>query len=147
MNSQREIKFRAWDTTFKKMHNVGAITFNANGKFDNELVVDNEDWVQIPSYILMQFTGLRDKNGNEIYEGDILRHAYPAGQTCYQILFGEWDNGDSYEDNERGIGWYLQVISSDLIDRKGSITGLLGYPDYKDLEIIGNIYENPELIK
>jgi len=64
----REIKFRAWDKDLHKMYNK---------------------WTVIPdddrSHILMQYTGLKDKNGKEIYEGDIVKH---KNGKNYEVKFG-----------------------------------------------------------
>ena len=75
------------------------------------------------SYILMQFTGLTDKNGKEIYEGDIVRTTgWPDGDPVYWV-----------------DGRFCVGQPSNLADFLGSIA--------EGCEIIGNIYENPELLK
>ena len=74
-------------------------------------VLENED------YILMQFTGLTDRNGKEIYEGDVVRHYY---QDTSELLFIEWE--------KQRAGF---ILSGDEIM----------------YEVIGNIYSNPELLE
>jgi len=127
----REIKFRAWDKGQNRMLDVfsmslidGAITFkrpaSKNDSFNILVLPDNID--------LMQYTGLKDKNGKEIYEGDIIQDtdSHEIGQVywdndslCWQALF---DDNDSWG----------------FVSQKG-----------KDnhCEVIGNIYENPELLE
>lgn len=76
-------------------------------------------------YVWLQYTGLKDKHGKEIYEGDILQ--LPSryyGDTYYEKSIGviEWDYDSWYVKNQ-------------------------GDAQYSDMEIIGNIYENPELLQ
>jgi uncharacterized phage protein (TIGR01671 family) len=133
----RIIEFRAWDKQTGKMH------YLANQPY-NEEIVDDELIVQIcctgavgytknkyiGSNCLMQFTGLLDKNGKKIYEGDIVRFwANPKDYAGYKghnyIAAVEWDQA------------FLQFIFSD-----GH-----GLKDFEFLEVIGNIFENPELLE
>lgn len=122
---KREIKFRAWDKLNSKMLEVSTIDFrtmnvsysyHSNGH-RNESIVDP---------ILMQFTGLKDKNGKEIYDGDILE----SKGTRVKII---WSNKDF-----QGIGFW--AIKADG-DNEVNIHHFVTYG-----EVIGNIYENPDLI-
>lgn len=140
----REIKFRAWDKTARKMRQVIEIVFNA-GMYcepnDNTVkliwvkghdVIDNKDIAlereHKNEYILMQYTGLKDKNGIEIYEGDIVRIDCPTMKMTGEIKYSEMSAMfyiyDEIEDIEETL-WYQE----------------------KEYKVIGNIYANPELLK
>ena len=89
------------------------------------------------NFILMQYTGLKDKNGKEIYEGDIVKGFYGFGH-------GEWwMTASVFYDF---VGFRLKVIDgderqvnyADFIEKDGTI--------FEQKEIIGNIYENPDLL-
>lgn len=113
----REIKFRAWNPDRKKIEDEFDITSNGN-PFKINMV---ETFEEKDSWILQQYTGLKDRNGKEIYEGDILD--YSGKPWVVQTS----DNGAWILDYANGSGQcYLHPICSHL-------------------EIIGNIYENPEL--
>jgi len=108
----RTIKFRAWNKEIKRMVNKLNLNF------------EQDDF-----HVLMQFTGLHDKNGKEIYEGDILN---------------TWDEEDS-DENE-----YKEIKFKDgqwWWGNDGGNSCPLYDIDTTRFEVIGNIYENPELIK
>lgn len=113
----REIKFRAWAITAKTMHPVWM-------KLDDEM----------GKYILMQFTGLKDKNGKEIYEGDICR-VFPINE------FGSHEPKTgvmNWQAKWAGFGIDAEVSAPYEIDQC--------VPPDMPIEVIGNIYENPELL-
>ena len=138
---KREIKFRAWHKAEKLMCPVNIITFG-EGAFlvgvekQSDFIAANL-LVHAPTegrfckndeFELLQFTGLKDKKGVEIYEGDIVTY------------------------NSRGLDFKGYVVSNNWefyyepIDKFSKDYDHMSYPPGVDIEIIGNIYENPELL-
>ena len=108
----REIKFRAWNKHFKGMEYP-----NENGhNFPHKYSVENNGVMLNVGFFWMQYTGLKDKNGKEIWESDILECTF-SHKPLRAVM--EWDS-DKY-------GW--KTIAP--IDK---------------WEVIGNIHENPELL-
>ena len=145
-----KVKFRAWNKIDKFM--FYPITLDLNNNQDGEFYVgrvwyqrsqvsDDGYWLDLSEIELMQFTGLLDKNGKEIYEGDIL--GYPNKKIKKIVKLGDYCfNGGEY--TERGIGFYLEKYENGRKESQES--GIYGYPSIDD-EIIGNIYETPNLLK
>ena len=143
----REIKFRAWHKTEKVMCPIETLTNRGafclgvkkgedNINIDLRIIIpapDNGRFCEFDDIELMQFTGLKDKNGKEIYEGDIL--------GCY--FSAPWDNE-------------IPVYEKGVVTKDDPFLGCFCYKSPIDntcflyelhqLEVVGNIYENPELI-
>ena len=121
----REIKFRAWDKKEKRMYEWPFIIHF----FDEEIRVHKEGYgytrIPMDDIELLQFTGLKDRNGKEIYEGDIRCGKYyfdTEDQTRFQVM--KWDKKSTC------FYWDGPEI-----------------PRFIGVEVIGNIHENPELLQ
>lgn len=127
----REIKFRAWDKNCNAMREVRAIEWDGHGGVDVDYSCDKMSNFAGGPDTLMQFTGLKDKNGKEIYEHDIviISTKYPKKKVA-QIIGRDWETG----------GWCFTYDTGEAM--RDITRGEKGV-----LEVIGNIYENPELLK
>lgn len=125
----REIKFRVWDIELHMwINNIGM------GK-DNTLYKGTEK-----RFSVMQYIGLKDKNGNEIYEGDILCN------DKYQTW--EWRGVVKFSHGVFGAEWLFNVKSQSMVGSCGQKHNLRKLDDdiIERQIVIGNIYENPELL-
>ncbi len=140
----RLLKFRAWITRyddpymlilkpFKNWYDVedGFLLGFANGSYagigSHECYEEDTEDVD---FQIMEFTGILDKNSKEIYEGDIVKNTNPESEA-----FGELAEVGYHQ----GIGGFTVVFES---IGQYKMLGL-----YENLEVVGNIYENPKLLK
>lgn len=121
----REIKFKAWDKQSKKF--VGIRKNDYFSIRNDGFIGINNNSVENPqeNYLLCQYTGLKDKNDKEIYEGDIIKEEFNHGICNCEIVY---DNA----------GFFIENIKEEIKDNL--------HWHANGLEVIGNIYENPELL-
>ena len=131
----REIKFRAWIYK-ERMVNVDMIDFTGvmpNGSGSPKLYIDGDVNPWFSDAILMQFAGLKDKNGKEIYEGDILGFSDKRKRKKENLEIIKWEDSsieDDWGNSNPYSGFTLPTNMSD-----------------NDWEVIGNIYENKDLLQ
>jgi len=131
----REILFRAWDKNHKTIVQIGDKVLFQKRKITAGDILNHFEDIEI-----MQYTGLKDKNCKRIFEGDIVNHTDIEGGTSKVVY-------DKYS-----ASFYLLSFSTRKIKRKKPI--LINFSSCVDfmsgqlnLEVIGNIHENPELLK
>ena len=117
----REIKYRVWNTISKTMKPFSEI--KGCGVFAIADGLNSDDFIILPlkNSILNQYTGLKDKNDVEIYEGDIMMAPYMKKKPC--------------------VVEYSKTLAKFTMSGKFNFTAI-----DSNLEVIGNIYENPELL-
>lgn len=141
----RDIKFRAWDGK-KMLHNVGFHPFIIQALWrdpDNQMKEGDEGAYlispQFTQYHLMQFTGLHDKNGKEIYEGDVIvekRYPYFDNGTPNYVATVEWCFA--------GFHTVLHCVNK---NKRGISDGINEPLEEGEIfEVIGNVFQNPELL-
>lgn len=113
----REIKFRAWDKLNKEMFNVESINFQ-----ESRVYKDTVSYRKFNDIELMEYTGLKDMRGKGIYERDILFESF--GEEYFKVVFEDGSFTVETEEYSLSLSEYAHIC-----------------------EVVGNIYENPELIK
>ena len=153
----RELKFKTWDTERKRFVGDGEIIFKDYGETSIYVCPNSQEYIgdkchhgesQGSRFIVVQFTGLKDKNGKEIYESDIVR-----------FLYTDWSSKS--DSDHRTLEQYLidishvgQVVFNDnswevkkhSIKYNDFVFSSINHGKYGFIEVIGNIYENPELL-
>ncbi|WP_373786679.1 YopX family protein [Jeotgalibaca porci] len=129
----RDIKFRAWDEESKRMFQVQALQFYGENNtvdacwtngvdFDGKSTLGEPELNNLHNLVLMQYTGMKDINGVEIYEGDILQSEH---YFKYKVVF-------------KGDCWRCESLKNSRFKNR-----FIG----RDLTVIGNIYQNKDLLE
>lgn len=129
-------KFRAWHKTWEEMGKVKRIRFDDDANVTTVLFIGKDLGVnaKIDEFEIMQSTGLKDKNGKEIFEGDIIRYNIDVVDIKRHPTLGFYTVLDGRE------GFFGDGMSIDDFEEDAKEFS-------KTAEIIGNIYENPELLE
>lgn len=125
----REIKFRAWEKTSELM--VYDVQNVSRKRIIGESACESfQEVIDSWEYETMQYTGLKDKNETEIYEGDIVEYLDGEFSFIAEVSWSDWI-------------WYLEGITP----KESFMFDDVADNETADVEIIGNIYENPELLE
>ena len=133
----RELKFRAWDTE-RKTYDHEELLLAPNG----DILASRWQELCEPEsvYIVEQYTGLKDQNGKEIYEGDIVRYV-SEGEDIYLAVIKRKDEDKEQSYWLTGFAYepFATVDEEELTEEE--------YESLGGMEIIGNIHENQELLE
>jgi len=141
----RSIKFRAWDKKSKKMRIIDSIAFHGLGHFDIPTldiklinlwgydIIEDKYFIirrDPEQFKLLQYTGLKDKNGKEIYEGDVVKYLDGEFSFIAKVAWSDWM-------------WYLEGINP----KESFMFDDVADNETADIEIIGNRFEHPHLLE
>ena len=123
-------KFRAWTEEGKAMY-YDAYPFKGDTLL---LSYDGFAFDEVPAsdFILMQSTGSLDKNGNEIFEGDVVKYEAGGDTFTEEVAYDKNFAGFGFKDADDGIIFTFGELTQEI--------------DLTSFEVVGNIYQNPELL-
>ena len=151
------IKFRAWHNELGRMMSISDMWFNVDSLGEiglNDAVMNDYITVSPDEIELMQSTGLKDKNGKEIFEGDVLKFNDEWAEYCYEGYVDGSVEDINFVEVVRGEACFefgkTKYPESSLFirmeDEHLTFAELIKSKDF-EFEILGNIYENPELLE
>lgn len=139
------------DNTFFPMVLIGRLVMSRE-EYMGLLCLDGYELYEVDPETVCQYTGLKDKNGKQIFEGSILRnHLNPVDLSL--VCFGEFGviDVETEEVVDKVVGWYTKVIPTDELSKCKPFCYDMPLTDYYiercEAEVIGNIHDYPDLLK
>lgn len=151
----RELKFRLWNIEDKVWDNPALLeVFNDDGTlepYEYSVKAGELNPLYIPkeNYVIQQYTGLKDKNGQEIYDGDVIKvdtfDSNDKKSTITEsVVWGEYGD-DEYVDKLEC--WMMGGYPLSSVAKSWGVRYNASETESGSLEVVGNIFENPEMIK
>src|SRR5699024_6670241 len=132
----REFKFRAWDKESERMFNIARFDFADHTVYSHLFACEG---YLAENLEIMQYTGLKDKNSTEIYEGDVVQY------LKHKRIYHDYENESAY------VEYNESKCRFELNKGKGNNETFCSFSkfgtDDEEVEVIGNIYEHPHLLK
>ena len=139
-----DIKLRAWDKKDRVIRDVVGMSFYHDSVSVN---IEYGKYLQDDArrFELTQYTGLKDKNGVDIYEGDIVTNEWM--REIYQVIFSDGDDiGCNAGEYYNWVYGFVPAHADGSVDDSGRCEFMYEKMILGSAEVIGNIYENPELL-
>lgn len=141
--AMRELKVRAWHKPYKQMCQVESLRFDGNRVYTAVLIEEpfyDRKLVEADEIVIEQFTGLKDRNGTDIYEGDIIQFEFWNEKYYRQIAYNS------------AIASYEAITVASPTSKKLRQKAKYSFSELykissKGFKVVGNIHENPELVE